>query len=59
MLVQMLHAVMALNRHKRQGRERHLAAIPESDSEEEIEIRSASYEVILAFQLDRDAQLCQ
>ena len=47
MHVQMLSAVMALNRRKRQGRERHLAAIPEADSEEEVEILTASYEVSL------------
>ncbi|CAL5225905.1 g8696 [Coccomyxa viridis] len=43
---QMLRAVMALNRHKKLGRERHLAAIPESDDEEEyLDVLSASFEV--------------
>ena len=49
MHVQMLRAVMALNRHKKLGRERHLAAIPESDGEEEyLDVLSASFEVGLA-----------
>lgn len=43
--MQMLGAVMALDRRKRQGRERLLAAIPESDSEEELDILTASHEV--------------
>lgn len=33
-MLQALRAVMNLNRQKRQGRENHLAAIPESDCEE-------------------------
>ena len=45
MLVQILRAVMALNRHKRQERERLLAVIPELDSEGEFDVLTASHEV--------------
>ena len=44
MLAQMLRAVTALKRLKKQ-RERHLAAIPESDDEEEFADLTASCEV--------------
>ncbi len=52
MHVQMLRAVMAMNRHKKLGRERHLAAIPESDGEEEyFDVMGASFEVSMAFSM--------